>query len=307
MGPHQFLYRERSWSTALPYQPLAAQKLPDGLGFDKFSLLVRSTYTIASFESGVDASGLAVLDEAGRVDAVVDAVRDTVDEILAAASEGDGGGSGQNAAVAGLGIGVLGDIAKVSQMDHERARAEPNPAQSGVPESVQEGRQCPIRRRNVNESVNPIEPDDLVNLKAWSYKDPYIKKKDRGEIALPFKKPADKKLPAGFGFDKFGLLVRKEQQQPGSVPEGGVDVEVRNRQNTTHRGHEQIGAEKKHQQVKAGRWRKDTSANKPVARPGGGVISGNRGCAERGLKAQGREPSRELGYRNDNEVVCSSR
>lgn len=80
-------------------------------------------------------------------------------------------------------------------------------------------------RREVKESANPIEPDDLINLKAWSHKDPYIKTNDHEGIALPFRKLDITDLPAGFGFDEFGLMVRKEQQQSGSVPEAGVAVE----------------------------------------------------------------------------------
>lgn len=35
-----------------------------------------------------------------------------------------------------------------------------------------------------------------------------------------FGKLAAADLPAGFGFDKFGLIVRKERQQLGGIPEG---------------------------------------------------------------------------------------
>ncbi|EJT68022.1 hypothetical protein GGTG_14400, partial [Gaeumannomyces tritici R3-111a-1] len=83
-----------------------------------------------------------------------------------------------------------------------------------------------VGRRKVKESVDPIEPDDLVNLKAWCRKDPYVKKNDREGIALPFRKLVVADLPAGFGFDKFGLVVRKEEEQLGSVLKGGVSVEV---------------------------------------------------------------------------------
>ncbi|KAJ2899375.1 hypothetical protein MKZ38_003082 [Zalerion maritima] len=71
-----------------------------------------------------------------------------------------------------------------------------------------------LGRLKVKESVNPIDSGDLINLKAWSHKDPYVAKNDHEGIALPFRKLVVTDLPAGFGFDKFGLVVRKEGQQP---------------------------------------------------------------------------------------------
>lgn len=78
-----------------------------------------------------------------------------------------------------------------------------------------------LRRRDVKKSVNPIEADDLINLRAWS-QEPYVKKSDDEEIALPFSKLAATDLPAGFGFDKFGLLIRMEEQWLGNPPKAGV-------------------------------------------------------------------------------------
>jgi len=65
------------------------------------------------------------------------------------------------------------------------------------------------RRRVVKESVNPIEADDLINLKAWSHTDPFIKTNDSDGVALSFGRLAVTDLPEDFGFDKFGLMVRK--------------------------------------------------------------------------------------------------
>jgi hypothetical protein len=66
--------------------------------------------------------------------------------------------------------------------------------------------------RQVPKAVNPITPDDLVHLKSWSHRDRYVKGNDGEGIALPFQKLAASDLPAGFGFDKFGLIVRKEEE-----------------------------------------------------------------------------------------------
>ncbi|KAK4205911.1 hypothetical protein QBC37DRAFT_245950, partial [Rhypophila decipiens] len=82
-----------------------------------------------------------------------------------------------------------------------------------------------LRRRDVKISVNPIEPDDLINLRAWSHQGPYVRKGDDEGIALHFSMLAATDLPAGFGFDKFGLLIRTEEQQPGSVMEGDLVAE----------------------------------------------------------------------------------
>jgi hypothetical protein len=73
-----------------------------------------------------------------------------------------------------------------------------------------------VGRFKVKESVNPIIWDDLVNLKAWSYRGSYVARKDSAGISLPFRTLEVGDLPAGFGFDKFGLMVRKEGEQDGS-------------------------------------------------------------------------------------------
>jgi hypothetical protein len=80
------------------------------------------------------------------------------------------------------------------------------------------------RRRGVTESVNHIDSDDLVDLKAWSHKHSYVKRKDDEGIALPFTKLAATDLPTGFGFDKFGLIIRKSQQQQQQQPDNDLAI-----------------------------------------------------------------------------------
>ena len=67
------------------------------------------------------------------------------------------------------------------------------------------------RRRPVVVSVNSIEADDLINLRAWTGQGSYVKKKDSEEVRLPFCPLQAIELPAGFSLDRFGLLIRTDQ------------------------------------------------------------------------------------------------
>ena len=58
--------------------------------------------------------------------------------------------------------------------------------------------------------MNPIELVDLINLKAWSHKSPFIKDKDLGRIPLSYEKLAVKDLLPSYSFDKYGLIVQKK-------------------------------------------------------------------------------------------------
>ncbi|KAK6206185.1 hypothetical protein QIS74_13604 [Colletotrichum tabaci] len=60
------------------------------------------------------------------------------------------------------------------------------------------------------EAAIKLNRRDLDTLKAWSYKQAYVKQNGRGQHSLLFEKLADTDLPQGFGFDRFGLMVRKE-------------------------------------------------------------------------------------------------
>ena len=61
------------------------------------------------------------------------------------------------------------------------------------------------RRRKIQESVNPIETGDLISLAAWSEQSWFVKANDT--YKLPFRELGLEELPAGFGFDEFGLMV----------------------------------------------------------------------------------------------------
>lgn len=89
-------------------------------------------------------------------------------------------------------------------------------------------------RFKVKESANPIDCCDLINLKAWSHKDPYVAKEDKEGIVLPFTKLAVTELPAGYGFDKFGLMVRSERQSSDNAAKGGL-MERREQQQSGNR------------------------------------------------------------------------
>ncbi|KAL8366290.1 hypothetical protein RB595_004861 [Gaeumannomyces hyphopodioides] len=61
-------------------------------------------------------------------------------------------------------------------------------------------------RRRLREVVNPIDQADPVDLRAWSHQDSF----DKDKNSLPYQELAAADLPPGFGFDKFGLMVREE-------------------------------------------------------------------------------------------------
>ncbi len=79
-----------------------------------------------------------------------------------------------------------------------------------------------FRRRWIKDSINPIEPDDLINLKLWSHKEPFVKKNDKG-VTLPFRKLALEELPEGYGFDRFSVMVL--EQYAVELPGAGIDEE----------------------------------------------------------------------------------
>lgn len=78
-------------------------------------------------------------------------------------------------------------------------------------------------RLRVKESVNPIECGDWIHLKSWSHKGPYLAADGKREIGLPIQQLVVADLPTGFGFDQFGLLVRKECQ--ADVDRSGQQLE----------------------------------------------------------------------------------
>ncbi len=73
-------------------------------------------------------------------------------------------------------------------------------------------RRAPLVGRLEVVSSAPIIWHDLVNLSRWGYRAPYIVNNDRALVLLPYRRLEDAEVPAGFGFDKFGLLVRVEEQ-----------------------------------------------------------------------------------------------
>ncbi|WQF76292.1 Putative JmjC domain-containing protein [Colletotrichum destructivum] len=91
------------------------------------------------------------------------------------------------------------------------ARAVPEWAEAAIKlNRVMLGRHQRVGARLVKLVANPIEQRDLDTLKAWSYKQAYVKQNGRGQHSLLFEKLADTDLPQGFGFDRFGLMVGKE-------------------------------------------------------------------------------------------------
>ncbi|KAL2284419.1 hypothetical protein FJTKL_08831 [Diaporthe vaccinii] len=85
------------------------------------------------------------------------------------------------------------------------------------------------RRRHIRNSPDPLNMDELVCLGAWRGEHSYVKEKDPDQIKLDPKALAPEELPDGFGFDKFGLLVRSQyalplSQQGAGAPEIGPKI-----------------------------------------------------------------------------------
>jgi len=78
------------------------------------------------------------------------------------------------------------------------------------------------RRRRIRNSPDPLDENELHSLRAWSGEHPYIKDKDPDQIELVPEVLAPGELPDGFGFDKFGLLVRSQHALP--LSQHGTDA-----------------------------------------------------------------------------------
>ncbi|KAH8747980.1 hypothetical protein F5883DRAFT_653384 [Diaporthe sp. PMI_573] len=79
-------------------------------------------------------------------------------------------------------------------------------------------------RLGVSSPVNLIIIDDLVNLKSWYSKEPYVRRNDREGEWLPFRRLDVTELPAGLGLDEFGLVMGVEASaapEVGAVPRSG--------------------------------------------------------------------------------------
>ncbi|OAQ58043.1 ATP-dependent DNA helicase PIF1 [Pochonia chlamydosporia 170] len=251
---------------SLVFSNLAARDLPAGFGFDKFGLMVRS----GQQQSGGDQLSREEIESRSPWDGG-DWVRDRTEGRLRE-------GHGNLARLRTVRRIWGGDKVQYYQWAHRgedfckklctAARQVSDWDEAVVKlNRLIHRRAEQIGRRKVKQSVDPIDPDDLVNLKAWSHKDPYVKKKDREGIALSLSKLAVTDLPAGFGFDKFGLMVRTEERQLGSVEESGLGVGRCNRQNVVHTGGKQVRTDRNRRRTKVRRPR-DGFASKAVARPG---------------------------------------
>jgi len=75
-------------------------------------------------------------------------------------------------------------------------------------------------RRPFRASVNPIDQVDLENLKRWPHKDWYIKMNDHEKVQLEYWELTVDDLPEEYGFDEYGLMVRREfatMVRPGAM------------------------------------------------------------------------------------------
>lgn len=175
-------------SVGLPYRPLAAQELPDGFGLDKFGLLVRVAYAVDLVESDVDGTGPAspaALDEVGRTDAVMDPTNKAMEGMLAGESATASEGDSETVLAGGATARSLKTVGRIwgrDKVQHyqwadrgqnfcNKLRVAARKVRDWGEATVKlnrliHGRVLRLSRRQVQVSVNPIEPDDLVNLKA---------------------------------------------------------------------------------------------------------------------------------------------
>ncbi|KAK3356290.1 hypothetical protein B0T25DRAFT_536432 [Lasiosphaeria hispida] len=66
-----------------------------------------------------------------------------------------------------------------------------------------------FRRHRIRESPDPLDLVELENLGRWITESPYVKTKDPENVVLPFEELSVGDLPSGYGFDRYGLMVRR--------------------------------------------------------------------------------------------------
>ncbi len=74
------------------------------------------------------------------------------------------------------------------------------------------------RRLPIRDSLDPLDQVELDNLGRWLGEGPFVKDKDPENVLLPFRDITAEELPAGFGFDEYGLMVLKKVAV--TLPEG---------------------------------------------------------------------------------------
>lgn len=72
-----------------------------------------------------------------------------------------------------------------------------------------------IGRRDINQTINPIEPDDLENLAHWTGKDEFVKRNDNERLQCT--KLLETDLPSDHGFDSFGLMIRMKPRNTATI------------------------------------------------------------------------------------------
>ncbi len=85
--------------------------------------------------------------------------------------------------------------------------------------------------REIKAEVNPIQPVDLTNLAMWKTDGPFVKEGNCEWIPLPNSTLTSADLPADFGFDQYGLLVRLQFATQSDV-DGSGDVTMADSQSS---------------------------------------------------------------------------
>ena len=187
---HSYVKKNDKEGIELPFCRLMAAELPSGFGLDEFGLLIRTEQWVAAVTGDPTAGPSLEVPPRSSVE--------TVRRIWGAEKVEHYGWAEKGAYFCSKLYAAAREV-----RDWDEAVVKLN--------RLILRRTAQVGRPQVLVSVNSIISDDLVNLKAWGGVDPYIKTNDSERKVLHFRRLDGVEVPAGFGFDIFGLMVRMEE------------------------------------------------------------------------------------------------